>query len=42
MMISKKYEVLFHHYTHYAVIQLKKTNFNSILQIISILRLLLR
>ena len=42
MVMSKKYEVLFHHYTHYAVIHLKKTNFNSILETISILRSLLR
>ena len=42
MVMSKKYEILFHHYTHYAVIHLKKTNFNSILETISILRSLLR
>ena len=42
MVMSKKYEILFHHYTHYAVIHLKKTNFNSILEMISILRSLLR
>ena len=42
MVISKKCEVLFHHYTHYAVIHLKKANFNSILEMISILCSLLR
>ena len=42
MVMSKKYEVLFDHYTHYTVIHLKKTNFNSILETISILRSLLR
>ena len=42
MVMSKRYEVLFHLYTHYAVINLKKTYFNSILEAISILRLQVR
>ena len=34
MAISKNYEVLFHHYTHNAVIYSKKTNFDYILETI--------
>ena len=42
MVMSKKREVLFHHYTHYAVIHFRKTNSNSILETISTLRSLPR
>ena len=34
MVMSKKYEVLFHHYTHYAVIHLKKKTISILLSLL--------